>query len=81
MTAPTQSTLTDAISSLAYKLWEAAGRPEHHDQEFWLFAEHELRPKPIASAPIAPAGKETPRSSTVRKRRVTRQLIASKLKA
>ncbi|MHA1158786.1 MAG: DUF2934 domain-containing protein [Alphaproteobacteria bacterium] len=80
MATPAESTLTHAISLLAYKLWEAAGRPEHHDQEFWLFAEHELKAKPKASGPIAPAGKKTPRSSPARKRRLARQPIASNIK-
>jgi hypothetical protein len=33
----------DQIRALAYQLWEAAGRPEHRAQEFWLHAERELQ--------------------------------------
>jgi hypothetical protein len=80
MTTPTRSTLADAISARAYQLWEAAGRPEHRNQEFWLLAEHELKAKPKVSGPIAPAGKGAPRSPTVRKRRAARQPIAKNRK-
>jgi hypothetical protein len=34
---------TDAIEQHAYQLWEAAGRPENRDLEFWLSAESDLR--------------------------------------
>jgi len=30
------------IRDRAYALWEAAGRPEGHDKEFWAAAEREL---------------------------------------
>lgn len=70
MKTPPQSTSSDAISPHAYQLWEAAGRPEGRDQEFWLLAEQEFKAKPKAPGSTAPAGKGTPRSSTVRERQV-----------
>ncbi|MBR0695826.1 DUF2934 domain-containing protein [Bradyrhizobium lablabi] len=33
----------DEIRALAHRLWEAAGRPEGRDKEFWELAEQELR--------------------------------------
>lgn len=33
----------EQIAERAYVLWEAQGRPEGRDQEFWFAAETELR--------------------------------------
>ena len=76
MTTLAKSALADAISLLAYQLWDAAGRPENCDQEFWLLAEHELKAKPEASCTTAPAGNGTVRSSKVRKRRMDQRSTA-----
>ncbi len=70
MKTPPQSTSSNAVSARAHQLWEAAGRPEGRDQEFWLLAENESKAKPKAPSSPAPAGKGTPRSSTVRERQV-----------
>ena len=32
----------DQIRARAHQLWEAAGRPEGRDQEFWIEAERQL---------------------------------------
>jgi len=32
----------DQISTRAYYLWEAAGRPDGQDDDFWLAAENEF---------------------------------------
>ena len=32
----------ETIRARAYELWEQAGRPDGHDQEFWASAEREL---------------------------------------
>ncbi len=34
--------IIDAISLRAFYLWEAAGRPEGHTDDFWFQAEQEL---------------------------------------
>lgn len=34
--------IEDRIRDRAYALWEAAGRPEGQDKEFWRLAEKEL---------------------------------------
>ncbi|MDO8605547.1 MAG: DUF2934 domain-containing protein [Phaeospirillum sp.] len=49
------------VKDLAYRLWEAAGKPEGRDTDFWLQAEASLakpesagKPKPKAAAKAAP---------------------------
>ena len=32
----------DQIRTRAHQLWEAAGKPDGHDQEFWAEAERQL---------------------------------------
>lgn len=34
--------VAEQIAARAYALWEAQGRPEGRDQEFWFAAEQEL---------------------------------------
>ncbi|MET0219490.1 MAG: DUF2934 domain-containing protein [Tardiphaga sp.] len=43
----------DQIRVRAYQLWEAAGRPDHRAQEFWLRAERDIQ------AEREPKGDET----------------------
>jgi hypothetical protein len=40
--------LTRLIRARAYELWEADGRPEGKEMEYWLRAEEELTPQSIA---------------------------------
>lgn len=58
------SDLEDRIRARAHLLWDAAGRPEGRDEEFWLAAEAELKAaaapakaKPKAAAKPRPAAK------------------------
>lgn len=41
--AESASVEDEAIRTLAYQRWEAAGRPDGSDVDFWLQAERELR--------------------------------------
>lgn len=45
------------VESLAYRLWEEAGKPQGRDMDFWLQAEAALakpKPAPKAKAPAKP---------------------------
>jgi hypothetical protein len=46
MTAPDVS---EKIRQRAHELWEAEGRPEGRELEFWLLAERELSEAPAAA--------------------------------
>lgn len=46
MSKPTE----DQIRARAHELWEAAGRPEGQQDEFWHKAEQELSNDPAANA-------------------------------
>jgi len=52
---------TKRIRQHAFSLWEAAGRPQGRDLDYWLQAEHEIirKKKPVktAQAQAAKAGK------------------------
>ena len=50
----------EAIASRAYQLWEAAGRPEGRDQDYWLLAEQELQLSAVAN--------KRPRSQSARQK-------------
>jgi hypothetical protein len=56
-------TATGAIEQRAYQIWEAAGRPENRDLEFWLTAEADLRSRsPLKDSRVvrrAPASTRT----------------------
>jgi Protein of unknown function (DUF2934) len=41
----------EQIEQRAYELWEAAGRPEDREQEFWHEAERELQNSDIGANP------------------------------
>lgn len=54
------SDLEARIRSRAYELWEAHGKPEGRDQDFWLQAESEIKGKDMGApggtvaVPMAP---------------------------
>lgn len=45
------------ISKIAYKKWEAEGKPENKDWEFWFFAEGQIKNIDLKSS-ICPNCKE-----------------------
>ena len=49
----------EAIASRAYQLWEAAGRPEGRDQDYWLLAEQDRMINPETQAFMAQRMKAT----------------------
>jgi hypothetical protein len=64
----------EAIRTLANSLWEADGRPEGRDLDYWLAAERTLSQQaeaaaPAAEAPVAPA---KPRRKSPAKPRATK---------
>lgn len=46
---PTATVSEDALKRKAYELYEAAGRPQGRDQEFWAEAQRQLQPAPVVS--------------------------------
>lgn len=44
----------DAVRDLAYRLWEAEGRPEGRQDEFWYAAEQQLEQKARVAAGYVP---------------------------
>ena len=42
----------------AYKIWEAAGKPDGKDQEFYFQAEHELTEELDRTGPADPANNQ-----------------------
>jgi len=55
---------SDQAASLAYALWERAGRPAGRDQEFWLKAERQLateaKPTPDSKGKLRPKSSPMP---------------------
>jgi hypothetical protein len=52
--------MEDQIKRKAYELWEADGRPEGKDQDYWFKAMAEVAASALAS--VKPARKRTPRA-------------------
>lgn len=51
--------MEDQVKNRAYAMWEADGRPEGQDQQYWFKAVAELAG--AAAATIKPARKRSPR--------------------
>jgi hypothetical protein len=47
------------VRTLAYHLWEAAGRPHGREDEFWHAAERQIASRPAPAQPPAPASPAT----------------------
>jgi hypothetical protein len=63
---------TEQIASRAYGLWEKAGRPEGHAEEFWVSAERELRAEAAAPTFLRVRSPVSPPQPVIRlPRRVT----------
>ena len=52
--------MEDQVRRRAYEMWEADGRPEGQDQQYWFKALAELAAAAVAT--IKPAAKRAPRA-------------------
>jgi hypothetical protein len=61
----------DQIARLAYLNWERDGRPEGHDQKYWLEAEEQIKATRdlLISELIPPLGKSTAGRQEIRSKR------------